>query len=81
MPQQNSKPLPVIPGWVCKLEGNQLVLFSNEAPDTCDNSGIRIDVSKKYKTLSISGWYDSCVGIEGATLSLDQITELFKKGK
>ena len=75
---ENNK-VPVITGWLCKFEGNRLVLFSKEAPDTCGYSGIRIDVNKGARTLDISGWYDSCVGIEGATLSLDQILTLFNQ--
>jgi hypothetical protein len=75
------KQLPSIPGWTSKLEGNQLVLFSGEGPDTSDNNGIRIDVNKGERTLSISGWYDSCVGISGASISLDDITKLFKPTK
>ena len=73
---ENNK-VPVITGWLCKLEGNQLVLFSDVGYPS--NDGIRIDVNKGKRTLSISGWYDSCVGIQGATLSLDQINALFNK--
>ena len=33
-------------------------------------SGISLEYTKKDRSLYVSGWYDSCVGIEGHQLSL-----------
>lgn len=72
--------LPAIDGWEIKQDRGHITLFSKEPPGSflSDRSGIRIDVNKKDRTLSIDGWYDSMVGITGGTISLDDITKLFK---
>lgn len=40
-----------------------------------DRAGIDIQFNKKQSTIYISGWYDSCVGIEGEELSLKEFFE------
>jgi hypothetical protein len=41
-------------------------------------SGITIYLRKKDRTLDISGYYDHMVGIEGATISVDDLLKLFE---
>jgi hypothetical protein len=42
-----------------------------------DSSGIGITINRKARTLHVSGWYDSMVGIEGADVPIDEIVALF----
>ena len=39
-------------------------------PENAKHSGIDISWTKTTQRLEIGGWYDSCVGIEGTSLSL-----------
>lgn len=39
-------------------------------PKDSSNSGISLDYIKSRKRIYISGWYDSCVGIQGDSLEL-----------
>lgn len=39
-------------------------------PPNADHSGISIDWVKTAKRLDISGWYDTCVGIESQSFTL-----------
>ena len=39
-------------------------------PDYSDRQGISVSFTKSTQRLSISGWYDSTVGIEGAQMTL-----------
>jgi len=39
-----------------------------ESPAT----GIHISYSRRRGTVTVSGWYDHCVGIEGEELTLDE---------
>lgn len=41
-----------------------------------DRSGIDITWTKSDQNLSISGWYDTCVGIEGEVLTLKKFFDL-----
>jgi hypothetical protein len=50
------------------------VLFSKESQST----GIRIGINKGKRTLEVSGWYDSMVGIEGAVISMEELEQLMK---
>jgi hypothetical protein len=59
-----------------KKEGSSTVLFSTKGSG---RSGIRIDVNKGRRTLSIGGWYDTYVGIESGEISLDEINRLFER--
>ena len=34
------------------------------------NSGIEVEFTKSTQMIYVCGWYDSCVGIEGTSLSL-----------
>lgn len=43
-----------------------------------DNSGITIELRKKDRTIHVWGHYDSCVGIQGGQISVDDLLELFK---
>lgn len=62
----------------CSKTG-EVILFSKTG--AYGHSGIRIGISKKTRTLDISGWFDSMVGIEGATISMAELEELFKPVK
>jgi len=42
---------------------------------TWTNSGINITWTPAAGRLDISGWYDSCVGIEGQSLFLEEFFE------
>lgn len=42
-----------------------------------DRAGITISYCKKDKTFDISGWYDSCVGIDGDIVSLKTLLTFF----
>jgi len=41
-------------------------------------SGIQIDYVKTRKTFFVSGWYNSCVGIQGREITLKELLEHFK---
>lgn len=43
------------------------------------SEGIDITINKRRRTLRISGWFDSIVGIQGAEIPLDEIVALFGK--
>ena len=45
-------------------------------PSNATNSGVDITYSKTRQKLCVSGWYDSCVGIEPTTLSLREFFDV-----
>jgi hypothetical protein len=63
--------------WIHVRKGNQLVLYSAYS----GHEGIRIGVNKGKRTLTIGGWYDGCVGLRCAELSLKEIQDLFQPKK
>lgn len=47
-------------------------------PSDAERSGIDITYTKSTQKLSISGWYDGCVGIEGEVIDLAAFFIAFK---
>ena len=63
-----------MPGYEVKTQSGQTVVFS-----TCNySSGVAIRINKGARTLTVDGWYDSMVGIQGFTIPLDELINLFK---
>jgi hypothetical protein len=40
-----------------------------------------ITINKKNRSFYVSGWYDGCVGIQGAEIKLDDFIKLFNGDK
>ena len=55
------------------------VLYSKQ--EGYQNSGISIHLNKGKRTLDISGWFDTAVGIPGAGISMEELEGLFAKAK
>lgn len=61
-------------------------IFISNGKVNCDTgykaSGIDITYISSRKVLNIGGWYDGCVGIESAEITLDDFLKLLgiKKG-
>ena len=60
---------------VAKQGGQTVVDFGGE------NSGIRLTINKGRRTLSVFGWYDSMIGIEGGEIALADLLALFEREK
>ena len=58
-------------------KGKQTVIYINGD----SFSGIDITINKKNRSFYVSGWYDGCVGIEGAEIKLDDFIKLFNGDK
>ena len=43
----------------------------------CRYTGISIAFTKSRQSFSVSGWFDTCVGIEGGSLSLGEFCSAF----
>lgn len=41
-------------------------------PDDADHSGIDITYTRSAQRIDVSGWYDSCVGLEGGLMTLKE---------
>lgn len=63
--------------WIVKEEkGKQTVIVTNS-----DRSGIQLTLNKSRGTISLFGWYDSFVGIEGGEIALSDLEELMETRK
>ena len=45
-------------------------------PQNATHSGVSITYTKSSKQISISGWYDSIVGIQGDSVSLGEFLDM-----
>lgn len=58
-------------------KGKQTVIYIGDSR----HSGIDITINKKNRSFYVSGWYDGCVGIQGAEIKLDDFIKLFNGDK
>lgn len=58
-------------------KGKQTVIYIGDSK----YSGVDITINKKKRSFYVSGWYDGCVGIQGAEIKLDDFIKLFNGDK
>lgn len=64
----------IMTGFTRTKDGNQTAFVT----DRPGNSGIKIIINKKDQSITVYGWYDSFVGIEGGTISMEEIQEAIR---
>lgn len=63
--------------WVKEKMGRHSALYHKDT-NPMNRDGICIQINKNKKSITISAWYDTCVGIEPRTISLEELLSHFQ---